>query len=120
MHLHDKDEEKKKYHGFLINRNRQTRDTNIVYKSLQRFSTMKPHIIGSIPCKLNENNCIKTDDRKTSKYNENVLSNIHEQVINVLKSYGGNWLMGLDSMEKLQDEYLFSTNAIYISIPFFS
>ena len=104
-YLHDKDEEKKKYHGFPINRNRREWDDNIVYKSLQRFSTMKPNIIGSIPCKLNENNYIKTDERETSKHNENVLSNIHEQAINVLKSYGGNWVMNAFSPQR-QEEVL--------------
>ena len=96
-YLHDKDEEKKKYHGFMIDRNRI--GDNIVCQSLQSFSTMKPTIIGSVPCKLNQNNYIKTAER------ENVVSLIHDQVINVLKSYGGNWVMNTFSTQR-QDEVL--------------
>lgn len=43
-------------------------------------------------------------DRET-QHNENVLSNIHEQVINVLKSYGGNWVMNAFSPQR-QEEVL--------------
>lgn len=42
---------------------------------------------------------------REAQHNENVLSNIHEQAINVLKSYGGNWVMNAFSPQR-QEEVL--------------
>ena len=80
-------------------------------KYLQTISTLQNKIrnLESANNVLTHENEILTQKQtvldREAQHDENVLSLIHEQVINVLKSYGGNWVMNAFNSQR-QEEVL--------------